>query len=158
MSRCFIESNRKIGQNLREIELLNNLRLHLASPGGGCSFDIPLFYYWLQQPAEERLATLKIWLNEFSQIRTAIGLVLRLLREGIQFQEKKAEHGFYQELLDPQLNLKLIRVAVPRAFAAYPEISVGRHFMSIRFSHPISLKDLLNTPDNLHFWLAHCNS
>src|SRR5262249_14109944 len=41
LSRSFIDSNRKIGQGLREIELLNNLRLHLVSPGGGCSFDIP---------------------------------------------------------------------------------------------------------------------
>jgi cell division protein ZapD len=44
LSRCFIDSSGKIGQNIREVELLNSLRLHLASPGGGCSFDIPLFH------------------------------------------------------------------------------------------------------------------
>jgi len=37
LSRWFIESSGRIGQNLREIELLNTLRLHLATPGGGCS-------------------------------------------------------------------------------------------------------------------------
>ena len=36
LARCFIDSSKKIGQNLRDVELLNNLRLHLASPGGGC--------------------------------------------------------------------------------------------------------------------------
>lgn len=53
LSRSFIDSNRKIGHTLRDIELLNNLRLHLSSPGGGCSFDIPVYHYWLQQPAEK---------------------------------------------------------------------------------------------------------
>src|SRR5207253_1066149 len=71
LSRCFIDSSKKIGQPLREIELLNNLRLHLASPGGGCSFDIPLYHYWLQQPAKVRQATLLSWLNEFETIRIA---------------------------------------------------------------------------------------
>jgi cell division protein ZapD len=54
LARRFIDSSKKIGQNLRDVELLNNLRLHLASPGGGCSFDIPLYHYWLNQPAPER--------------------------------------------------------------------------------------------------------
>jgi cell division protein ZapD len=59
LARCFIDNSKKIGQSLREVELLNNLRLHLASPGGGCCFDIPLYHYWLNQPTDLREATLK---------------------------------------------------------------------------------------------------
>ncbi len=156
LARTFIDSNRKIGQNLREIELLNTLRLHLVSPGGGCSFDIPLYHYWLNQPAEERQATLHEWLAEFTHLRTAITLMLRLIRESTKVQEKKAEHGFYQELLDPQLNLKLIRVAIPYGTLAYPEISVGRHFMSVRFYSPNIYVRPTQFPNNLQFWLTHC--
>lgn len=156
--RTFIDSSGKISQPLREIELLNNLRLHLASPGGGCSFDIPVFHYWLQQPAETRLTTIKSWMAEFNQIRLATNIVLQLVREGNKNQSKMAESGFYQELLDPQINLRLLRVAVPFGIPAFPEISVGRHYLSIRFSTPNIADRPVQCAQNIAFWLAHCVS
>jgi cell division protein ZapD len=153
--RCFIDSSGKIGQNLREIELLNTLRLHLASPGGGCCFDVPLFHHWLQQPEEKREAIIKKWISEFDNIRTTVTLILQLIREGGRIIETSADQGFYQELLDPQLNLRLIRVAIPRGIAAYPEISVGRHFLSVRFYTPSIQDRPAQCTNNLSFWLSY---
>lgn len=156
LTRLFIDSSGKIGQNLRDIELLNNLRLHLASPGGGCSFDIPLYHYWLQQPSEKRLASIQSWLKEFNHIRLATELILQLLRESTKIQSRVAEQGFYQELLDPQLNLRLLRVIVPFDNQAYPEISVGRHFLSVRFFNPSIQERPTQCMNNISFWLTHC--
>lgn len=156
--RTFIDSSGKIGQGLREIELLNNLRLHLASPGGGCSFDIPVYHYWLQQPAESRLTMIRSWLEEFKQIRAAATIVLQLVREGAKVQAKTAEQGFFQELLDPQLNLRLIRVAIPADVPAYPEISIGRHFLSIRFFSPQIKERPTQYLQSFSFWVSFCNS
>lgn len=156
--RCFIDSSGKIGQPLRDIELLNNLRLHLASPGGGCSFDIPLYHYWLLQPFQQRQETINSWLEEFSKIRLATELLLKLIREGTKPQPKMAEHGFYQELLDPQTNLRLIRVAVPGDIQAYPEISVGRHFLSVRFYNPTIHQRPTQCANNINFSLSYCTA
>ena len=158
LSRSFIDNSKKIGQPLREIELLNTLRLHLASPGGGCNFDIPLYHYWLQQPDGLRHNTLVAWLSEFETIRIATDLLLKLIREGAKYQQKTADHGFYQELLDPQINLRLIRVSIPLAVPAYPEISIGRHFLSVRFFTPSINERPTQYLQHLPFWLAHCNS
>ncbi len=158
LARCFIDNSKKIGQNLREVELLNNLRLHLASPGGGCCFDIPLYHYWLNQPTDVREATLKTWISEFNKIRDAISLVLRLIREGSKFNHKTAEHGFYQELLDPQVNLRLIRVAIPKDIAAYPEVSIGRHYLSVRFFSPTIQERPTQYLQHITFWISHCNA
>lgn len=158
LARCFIDSSKKIGQNLRDVELLNNLRLHLASPGGGCSFDIPIYHYWLNQPASEREATLKSWITEFNNIRKAASLILQLVREGAKQQQKTAEHGFYQELLDPQTNLRLIRVAIPKDIHAYPEISIGRHYLSVRFFIPSVAERPTQYLQHLPFWIYHCSS
>jgi cell division protein ZapD len=155
--RGFIDSNGKIGQNLREVEMLNNLRLHLTTPGGGCSFDIPTYHHWLQQSAETRQDTIKKWLNEFSSIRTTIALILQLIREGTKTQPKTADKGFYQELLDPQLNLRMIRVAIPKGTTTYPEISVGRHFLSVRFYTPNVQDRPTQYSDDLSFYLAYGN-
>ncbi|MCC2667164.1 MAG: zapD [Gammaproteobacteria bacterium] len=159
LTRCFIDSGKKIGHNLREIELLNNLRLHLASPGGGCSFDIPLYYYWLQQSDTLRHSTLLEWLSEFDTIRSASNIILQLIRgNGSKPQQKTAEHGFYQELLNPQINLRLIRVGIPTNAPAYPEISIGRHFLSIRFFSPSLENRSAQYLNHLQFDLIHCNS
>lgn len=156
--RCFINSNGKIGQSLREIELLNNLRLHLASPGGSCSFDIPVYHYWLQQPAETRLEIIQNWLEEFKNIRLATQLMLKLIREGNKNQPKTAVKGFYQELLDPHLNLRLIRVAIPTQISAYPEISINRHFVGVRFLVPNILERPIQHQADFPFWLSYCSS
>lgn len=156
--RCFISSSGKIGQNLREIELLNNLRLHLASPGGSCSFDIPVYHYWLQQPAEDRLAIVQNWIAEFRNIRLATELMLQLIREANKSQPKTAVKGFYQELLDSQINLRLIRVTVPANIAAYPEISVNRHFVGVRFLTPNILERPTQHQFDFPFWLSYCSS
>ncbi len=158
LSRGLIDSNRKLGQNLRDVELLNNLRLHLATPGGGCSFDIPVYNYWLQQPAEKRQEMIQAWLMEFHDIRLTNELILKLVREESKTQNKEAANGFHQELLDPQLNLRLIRVAVPKNANTYPEISIGRHFLSIRFFTPSILDRPVQYPHNVPFWLSYCTS
>jgi cell division protein ZapD len=157
LSRSLIDSSGKIGYRLRDIELLNNLRLHFASPGGGCNFDIPLFHYWLQQPVETRKEMVAAWLNDFTQIRTAIMLVLDLVRTNARVEEKSAVHGFHQELLDPQSNLRMIRIGLGHDIAAYPEVSIGRHFFSVRFFFPHIEKRPSQYTENLPFSVAYCN-
>lgn len=157
-SRSLIDSSGKIGNRLRDIELLNTLRLHLASPGGGCSFDLPIYHYWLQQPTNIRQETIRDWLSEFTQIRAVTQLILKLVRNNAKVEEKTAIHGFYQELLDPQANMRMLRISIPQDISAYPEISIGRHFLSVRFFSPDIEKRPTQYAGNLLFWIAYCNS
>jgi len=157
LSRSLIDSSGKIGYRLRDFEMLNNLRLQFASPGGGCNFDIPLFHYWLQQPIAARKEIVNAWLNDFAQIRTAVTLVLELVRTNARIEEKEAVHGFHQELLDPQANLRMIRIGLNHDIPAYPEISIGRHFFSVRFHTPCIEKRPAQFPENLSFLVGYCN-
>jgi len=157
LSRSLIDTSGKIGHRLRDIELLNTLRMHLASPGGGCSFDTPLYHYWLQQPAPVRQATVSNWLSDFTQIRTAVELVLDLVRKNSKSEQKTAVHGFHQELLDPQSNLRMIRIGLMKDITAYPEISVGRHFLSVRYFMPDIEKRPTQYTENLEFQIVYCN-
>lgn len=157
LARNFIDSSGKIGHRLRDIELLNMLRLQLSSPGGGCSFDMPLYHNWLQQPSETRYDTIKDWLKDFTQIRTASKLVLDLVRRNSKVENKKAISGFHQELLDPQSNLRMIRIGVTPDLCVYPETSIGRHFLSVRFFSPDIHKRPSQFDGNLNFWVAYCS-
>lgn len=158
LSRNLIDSSGKIGNRLRDMELLNTLRMHLSSPGGGCCFDLPLYHYWLQQPASLREQTIQDWLQDFEQIKIAVTLILDLVRKSARRAEKTATHGFYQELLDPQSNLRMIRIGIDADIAAYPEISIGRHFLSVRFFFPDIQKRPIQFTENLVFKIAYCNA
>ncbi len=158
LSEQFINSSSKIGQPLRQVEMLNSLRLHLSTPGGGCSFDIPVYAYWLNQTETVREATVRHWLAEFDLVRLAVKLILKLVREESRSQTKQASNGFHQELLNPQTNLRLIRVGLPVNADVYPEISLSRHFLSIRFYSPSVNARPSQFQQNVPFWLSYCTA
>lgn len=156
MANKLIDTSGKIAHRIRDIELLNTLRLHLTNPGGCSSFDTPIYHYWLQQHTKLREKIIADWMNDFSQIRRAVELVLDLVRRNAKVEEKNAIHGFYQELLDPQSHLRMIRIGLSPDIPAYPETSIGRHFLSVRFYDPNIEKRPSQYTENLPFWISYC--
>jgi cell division protein ZapD len=155
LSSYFIENNRKLGQSLRDIELINALRLHIHNPGGACNFDIPQFHQWLKQDKNIAHQIIMSWLDILSPIRSSVTHILSLIRENSKQQSKSAENGFYQELLDPQSNLKLVRIILDASVISYPEISLGRHFLSIRFFEPNIETRPIQKSATIHFKLTY---
>ena len=64
-------------------ELLKNVTQRTSIPGGSCSFDLPGFHYWLEQAPPQQRNDLEKWSASFSDIRHAIELVLRFIRQSI---------------------------------------------------------------------------
>ncbi len=129
-------TNGRFAQELRDNDFLNTIRQHLSNPGGASGFDVPAYHYWLQQPINERNVLLHTWFGHFDQINSAVGLMLRLIRQSSSPQLQTAHGGFYQTNLDPTQSVQLIRISVPTTTAVFPEISVGRHGVSLRFYTP----------------------
>lgn len=149
----------KIGQNLRNNEFLNSIRQHLYNPGGAVNFSNPALQLWLGKSSDHRIEDLKSWLKEFDQLMDVVILILRLTRESNTANEKIADNGFYQQALDPNNSCEMVRVFLPLEMDLYPEISVGRHRLSIRF---LLLKRHeqgrpRQTESNIKFRLACCS-
>lgn len=146
----------RIAQGLRENDFLNSVRQYLSNPGGGASFEVPGYHFWLQQPPAERIGQLTHWFSALRVAQNAVNLTLRLIRQGTPPHIHEAEKGFYQAALDAQASCQLIRVAVPHGAGVYPEISVGRHGISIRF-YMLSLADRpVQIDENVRFQLTCC--
>lgn len=128
--------NGKFAVNLRDNEFLTSIRQHLAIAGGGLCFDTPSFHYWLQAPVKERHAQIIAWLGECEDLFQIISFLLRLIRQSGRPVLQTAHTGYFHTSLDSQLPCQLIRVAIPQTLLLYPEISVGRHGVNIRFYHP----------------------
>lgn len=123
----------KLGQQLRENEFLKNIRLHLSKPGGASSFSCPGYHFWLQQMPELRIKSLLHWFGELESVHAIVKYLLQITRETGKAQVKFATQGFYQETFDPAIPYQIIRVAVAPDRKVFPEISVGRHRLSIHF-------------------------
>lgn len=148
--------NGKIGSRILKDNLLAGVRQRSALTGGPCSFDLPAYHHWLQQPSELRSKTFSSWLSELEPVYAAATMVLKLVRESAVSQTVVAPQGFYQQTLNPQNPYQCIRVMLPAGSDYFPEISAGRHQFHIRF-HTLSEEgEILHAQDKVSFEMACC--
>lgn len=121
------------GQALREDEFLIAIRQRQSVPGGTCAFDLPELHQWLHRPEPFRQHELQGWYSEFSAIRRATECLLGLIRGSSNTRNLSAECGFFQLELDSSKPFQLIKVSFPNDMDCYPEISGGKHRITIRF-------------------------
>lgn len=122
-----------IGQKLRENDFLFSIRQRSSIPGGTCDFDLPAYHHWLQHtPNDVRKQQLTEWSEPFSSVRSAVKMILQLIRGSSGFSESTAPSGFYQHSLNNQAT-QMIRIRIPRNTGYFPEISGGKHRFTIRF-------------------------
>lgn len=146
----------RFAQELRENDFLANVRQYLANPGGGTNFEVPEYHYWLNLSANERITHLTEWMASLKIVQKAINLSLRLIRQSSPAQLHVATNGFYQAGLDAQIPCQLVRISVARHISVYPEISVGRHGVSIRF-YTLNLQGRsIQSQEDIKFYLTCC--
>lgn len=146
----------QIGQHLREQELINSLRQRMMTPGGSCPIDLPIFHLWLQQPAEARIEQQERWNSELTVVREPVALLLEMVREASIPQHQTAPEGFFQQSLDSNLPIQLIRVTVPAELPYFAEISAGKHRLTIRFLEPQPGRRPLQAQETVEFQLTCC--
>lgn len=151
----FLSSQMKIANSLRTEPFIASVRQHFNYPGD-CYIDSPLYVYWLHQASEIREQDLHEWLDHLTQIRSAINLLLKIVRDCGDMQKTSTEHGFYHQTLNPETPCQLIRIGIQANEALYPEISAGRHRMSVRFLKADTFDPPLQSDQRITFQLACC--
>lgn len=147
----------QIGQNIREHELINILRQRHTTPGGTSHIDLPAYHFWLQKPAEERIEQLEQWLDSLKIVRQPVTLLLSIIRESTDAKHLVSTDGFYQQSLDNNTPIQLIRVGVKKETDCYAEISAGKHRLTVRFLQPRPDKRPLQIDHQLEFYLNCCS-
>lgn len=126
-------NSQKIGLSLRENEFLVALAQRMYTPAGTASFSIPAYKLWLARPALERHSQLVAWINEFTTIRNAAAVILKLIRTSTTFQPVSTFGGLYQRNLNANLDYQLIRIDLDSNPQLFPELSVNRYRLAIHF-------------------------
>ena len=110
----------------------------------------------MQQPAEDRIATLQQWYDTLEVIRQPIELLLELIRNSTEPVAVNAEQGFYQQSLDANRTYQLIRVTIPIDTPYFAEISAGRHRISVRFLQSQDSERPVQAQGDMPFDLSCC--
>ncbi len=133
LKAAIADSGPQFMNSLRECEFLNTIKHRSSIPGGTGVFDLPDYAYWLRLPQDERAAQFAQWLEVLKPICEAVAELLWLTREANEPIELVAPEGLYQHHTDRHTQANLVRVIIPRSTGYYPEISAGRHRVTVRF-------------------------
>ena len=160
LARCIEFLNNttnKLNQSLIDNEFFNGVRLRLSQTGGARNFDLPMYHYWLHLPEKKRKEDIVFWISRLADVQKSVALFLMLTRESAQFFPVLANNGYYENNLDTSIDYQLLRFYIDEHTSAFPDISVGRHRMSLHFytlsnsdERPVQFKE------DITFQLALC--
>jgi cell division protein ZapD len=145
----------RVGQELRDHELITAIRHRLPIPGGACNFDLPQYHYWLNEDGGRRQKDITDWILTFKPIEDATNLILELIRNSAYEENQVANEGFFQKSLDGATPCQLVRVTSEHK-DLFPEISGGKHRISIRFLYLDETGHPVQTKDDISFNLVCC--
>lgn len=146
----------KVGQTLTANEWLMGLRSRIAIPGGTCEFDLPGYYAWQQHPPERRRADLQGWVGALVPLAEALGMMLKLLRDGGASQKVVAQAGHFQQRLPEGRHYHLLRLQIDETVGLVPEISGHRLMVSVRMMRPEPDGRLRPASEDASFVLTLC--
>jgi len=144
------------GQALREHELIATLRQRSSITGGDCNFDLPAYHHWLKRDPEQRISELESWFEQLDHLQKPVSLILAILRESNVPVEMTAAEGYFQQTLDATAPVQLLRVMLPQDVTIFPEISAGKHRVSIRFLEPRGHERPVKTATTVPFQICSC--
>lgn len=146
----------KIGQHVRDSEWLMIIKGRSCIPGGVCSFDLPSYHYWLNSRTSGRRQDLMEWLQPLLPLKTAVDVVLNLLRESGQISHHVANHGQFQLMLGGR-SAHLVRINLEDDMTCAPEVSANKYALNVRFLVLEKSQKPRTCDQDVPFELVFCN-
>jgi cell division protein ZapD len=150
---CQLKSTKPQWTQLKDDKFLSGLKQRFAIQGGNCTFDLPQLQFWLSQPQQQLINEMAYWLTLLDQIKDALSLILKFIRQRGQFTKINTESGFYQ---DNGEGLLLLRIKVPEGTEHYPMVSGNKFRYSIRFMLPCEDSGRRYSNQSTSFELSRC--
>ncbi|MGI4982375.1 MAG: cell division protein ZapD [Janthinobacterium lividum] len=146
----------KPGQHLSDNEWLGSIRSRMIIPGGTCKFDLPSYYAWQQNSAEQRRDDITKWIMPIVPLQEAASIVLRLARESGQAAKVMAPQGSYQQMLSGR-SYQLMQVRVSATLKVIPEASANKYMLWVRFTSQDGDLKPRAVDSDVPFMLTLCN-
>ena len=147
------------GAALEKDELMTSIKQKSSVAGGVCNFDLPAYHHWLNKPTRSKQERLRELVEDLSIIQKSTNLVLNLIRNNAIATRETAREGFFQQSVESGTEYQLIRIIIPRNLECFPEVSGGKHRVTVRF---MEQSETTNRPEqtgtDVEFELHFCVS
>jgi len=117
---------------LKDSEFLSAIKHRSAIPGGTCEFDLPDFFFWLNQATDQRARSFNEWLATLRPLCDAIAELLWITRQHGKPRQEIARGGVYHITFERDTPIQLVRIALPTGSGLYPETSGSHYRCSVR--------------------------
>ena len=117
---------------LKDSEFLSAIKHRSAIPGGTCEFDLPDFFFWLNQATDQRARSFNEWLATLRPLCDAIAELLWITRQHGKPRQEIARAGVYHITFERDTPIQLVRIALPAESGLYPETSGSHYRCSVR--------------------------
>lgn len=145
------------GATLDGDALIASIKQKGSLAGGACDFDLPAYHYWLNLPLRDRQQRLEEWQNDLSIIHKSADLALDIIRNNVKAKTEVAKEGFFQQSVEANVTNRLIRVVTKRSLKCFPEVSGGKHRLTVRFlEQPDPKTRPVQTKTDVDFELHFC--
>jgi cell division protein ZapD len=118
--------------SLKDSEFLSAIKHRSAIPGGTCEFDLPDFFFWLNQATDQRARSFNEWLATLRPLCDAIAELLWITRQHGKPRQEIARAGVYHITFERDTPIQLVRIALPSGSGLYPETSGSHYRCSVR--------------------------
>jgi len=144
-------------QSLKENELLGQQRRRFGFHANSHDYDSPAYQHMLARSINEQRAILDSWMQAFATLSQAIEVVLGLIRSSASPVSELAYQGYFQTRLDGEKKCQLLRIGLPESSPYYPDVSLGRSKLSLRFLEPTDqYEHALQIEEDIEFQLTRC--
>jgi cell division protein ZapD len=142
---------------LKDSEFLSAIKHRSAIPGGTCEFDLPDFFFWLNQATDARARSFNDWLATLRPLCDAIAELLWITRQHGKPRQEIARGGVYHITFERDTPIQLVRIALPADSGLYPETSGSHYRCSVRLLAWNGLQTRpVQTTEDVPFTLTCC--
>jgi cell division protein ZapD len=142
---------------LKDSEFLSAIKHRSAIPGGTCEFDLPDFFFWLNQATDARARSFNDWLATLRPLCDAIAELLWITRQHGKPRQEIARAGVYHITFERDTPIQLVRIALPADSGLYPETSGSHYRCSVRLLAWNGLQTRpVQTTEDVPFTLTCC--
>ncbi len=122
----------RLGDDLREVSFIQSSLKKQTLHTGITACDSPEMYCFLNQPTSRSRQQILAWYQQLDGLRTSVNVLLRLIRELSKFHIASAPMGDFL-IEKPNPGNLLLRVQLLKSTGVFPEVSAGKHRISIHF-------------------------
>ncbi|MEM9242549.1 MAG: cell division protein ZapD [Pseudomonadota bacterium] len=155
LSEFYLKAPGKMAQTLKNDPFMDRIYRRLSNLSD-YAIDTPIYSYWRAQSSEFKEAYICRCLDQLLKLRETIDLLLQVNRDSGEFVKVQAKNGFYHQNFSSSWNLQLLRIAIPRRYKLYPEVSAGKHRMSARFLLADLSQPGSQSSDDVSFYISCC--